>query len=133
MKYEVNFNGKKASVEFADDLSSGELVIVEDTLQKCLKEQEKKARTTEAKLLTVDSDFDKIYPPLSVRTFTVLTRAGKKTIKDVLNCTDEELQNMRNMGAKSFAEIKERFSKYGKFVEQVGNPDRFEGEEGETE
>ena len=102
MKYEVNFNGKKASVEFADDLSSGELVIVEDTLQKCLKEQEKKARTAEAKLMTADSDFDEMYPPLSVRSMMVLKRAGKKTIKDVLNCTDEELKNMRNMGTKSF-------------------------------
>ena len=118
MKYEVNFDGKKASVEFSDGLTSGELYIVEDVLHKCVEEQVKKAKIVEATQLTIDDSINAIYPPLSVRATNVLLRAGKKTIKDVLNCTPSELQNIRNMGRNTLEEIHERFRKYGVFKEE---------------
>ena len=119
MLYEVNFNGKTASVAFDDNLSSAELDIVTDTLLKCLERQKSCAKKKESTTLDVNDSFMDMFPPLTMRTANVLRRAGKMTIKDVLDCTPTELTQIRNMGKKSLEEIAERFSKYGKFKEEV--------------
>lgn len=119
MLYEVNFNGKTASVAFDDGLSSAELDIVTDTLLKCLERQKNLVKKKEGTTLDINDSFMDMFPPLTGRTANVLRRAGKKTIKDVLDCTPTELTQIRNMGKKSLEEIAERFSKYGKFKEEV--------------
>ena len=43
---------------------------------------------------------------ISVRTYNALKRAGLNTIGDVIQKTDEELREIRNLGAKSLAEVK---------------------------
>lgn len=120
MLYLVNFNGKTASVNFDEGLSSAELDIVTDTLLKCLERQKNLAKKKESTTLDINDSFMNMFPPLTVRTANVLRRAGKETIKDVLDCTPTELTQIRNMGKKSLEEIAERFSKYGKFKEEVG-------------
>lgn len=119
MLYEVNFNGKTASVAFDDGLSSAELDIVTDTLLNCLERQKNLVKKKESTTLDINDSFMNMFPPLTVRTANVLRRAGKETIKDVLDCTPTELERIRNMGKKSLEEIAERFSKYGKFKEEV--------------
>ena len=124
MKYEVNFNGKAAKVEFSDNLTSEELNIVVDTLIKCVENQQKNVKKAEATKLDIYDRFDKMYPPLSIRAENILKRAGKTTIKDVLDCTPTELLRIRNMGRKTADEIMERFREYGVFKE-----DKAESEE----
>ena len=43
---------------------------------------------------------------LSVRSYNCLKRAGLNTIGDVMQKTDKELREIRNLGVKSLAEIK---------------------------
>ena len=52
---------------------------------------------------------------LGVRSFNCLKRAGCNTIQDILNCMGEEgegLRKIRNLGARSESEIKERIEEY---------------------
>ena len=118
MTYEVNFDGKKATVEFSDNLTADELTIVVDTLIKCVENQQKLLKKKESTTLDIYDSFDKLYPPLSIRAENVLKRAGKKTIKDVLDCTPTEIMNIRNMGRKTADEVLERFRQYGTFKEE---------------
>lgn len=117
MKYEVNFNGKVAKVEFSNELTSEELNIVVDTLTKCVVNQQKNLKKAEATKLDIYDRFDKMYPPLSIRAENILKRAGKTTIKDVLDCTPTEILCIRNMGKKTADEVMERFREYGVFKE----------------
>ena len=118
MIYAVNFNGKTATVEMSDNLSSDELDIVIETLTKCAENQKRIAKKFEATTLDVDDNIDRLYPPLTLRVRNCLKRAGKETIKDVLDCTPTEIENIRNMGKKGADEVLERFRKYGIFREE---------------
>ena len=119
MIYAINFNNKTATVEFSDNLTADELTIVVDTLIKCVENQQKIVKKAEATTLDIYDSFDKLYPPLSIRAENVLKRAGKKTIKDVLDCTPTEIMDIRNMGRKTAEEVLERFKKYGTFKEET--------------
>lgn len=120
MKYEINFNGKIAKIEFSDDLTTKELKIVVDSLTSCLKNQmteETKFADDHNKNIQIDYPIDAVYPALTVRTYNILKRANLNTIKDVLNCSPSELMKIQKMGAKNYHEVIKIFSQYGNFKE----------------
>lgn len=43
---------------------------------------------------------------MSVRSYNCLTRAGKRTLRDIVEMTEEELRQVRNLGRKSVEEVK---------------------------
>ncbi len=50
---------------------------------------------------------------LSVRSFNCLKRAGINTIDDLINKSEEEMMKIRNLGKKSFDEVKEKLQSLG--------------------
>lgn len=50
---------------------------------------------------------------LSVRSINCLKRAGIKYLEDITNKTEEEMMNVKNLGAKSLVEIKEKLEEKG--------------------
>ena len=50
---------------------------------------------------------------LSVRSFNCLKRAGISTVEDLTNKTDAEMMKVRNLGKKSFDEVKEKLRSLG--------------------
>ena len=50
---------------------------------------------------------------LSVRSFNCLKRAGIKTVDDLINKSEEEMMKVRNLGKKSFDEVKEKLQSLG--------------------
>ena len=123
MKYSVILKDNEAKIELSDCLSSRELDVVKEMLIKAIDIRKEEIERMERNELTLDDSIKSIYPPLTDRSRNVLLRAGFNTIGDVLNCTKTDLMRVRNMGKKSFEEVEERFSKYGKF----------KGEDGEQE
>lgn len=118
LRYAVTLKNSEARIVIAETLSSAELDIVQDILNKAIEVRKQEVKKYETQFLTVNDEIKNMYPPLSLRTQNVLLRAGYKTIGDVLNSTKTELMRVRNMGRKSLEEIDERFSKYGKFKEE---------------
>ena len=121
MKYELIMGEQAATIEFADDMTVGELEVVKETLLKMLAQRTVELKKAQANSLPVTASIDSMYPALAPRTRNVLKRNGCDTIEDVLNCTPTDLKQMRNMGKKSLEEIEERFSKYGTFKETEAN------------
>jgi DNA-directed RNA polymerase subunit alpha len=50
---------------------------------------------------------------LSVRSFNCLKRAGINTVNDLIEKTEEEMMKVRNLGKKSFDEVREKLSSLG--------------------
>ena len=50
---------------------------------------------------------------LSVRSFNCLKRAGINTVDDLINKSEEEMMKVRNLGKKSFDEVKEKLHSLG--------------------
>jgi len=50
---------------------------------------------------------------LSVRSFNCLKRAGINTVDDLINKSEEEMMKVRNLGKKSFDEVKEKLLSLG--------------------
>lgn len=50
---------------------------------------------------------------LSVRSFNCLKRAGINTVDDLINKSEEEMMKIRNLGKKSFDEVKEKLQSLG--------------------
>ncbi|HOO05231.1 MAG TPA: DNA-directed RNA polymerase subunit alpha [Ruminococcus sp.] len=50
---------------------------------------------------------------LSVRSFNCLKRAGINTVDDLINKSEEEMMKVRNLGKKSFNEVKEKLQSLG--------------------
>lgn len=115
MKYAFEMDGKRAEIDFCDNLTIEELEIAKDTLQKMCDARILELQKQKQNTLTPSDDIDSLYPPLSIRARNVLKRAGCDTIGDVLAKTPSDLRLMRNMGKHSLEEIMERMSKYGSF------------------
>lgn len=49
---------------------------------------------------------------LSTRAFNALSRAGKRTVGDVMNITEEQAAGMRNFGIKSYESLKQALKEY---------------------
>lgn len=50
---------------------------------------------------------------LSVRSYNCLKRSGKKTLRDIVEMTESELMDIRNLGSKSASEIRAKLTEYG--------------------
>ena len=50
---------------------------------------------------------------LSVRSFNCLKRAGINTVDDLINKSEEEMLKVRNLGKKSFDEVREKLQSLG--------------------
>ena len=50
---------------------------------------------------------------LSVRSFNCLKRAGINTVNDLIGKSAEEMMKVRNLGKKSFDEVKEKLQSLG--------------------
>lgn len=50
---------------------------------------------------------------LSVRSYHCLIRNGKKTLRDIVEMTEDELMGIRNLGSKSASEIRAKLTEYG--------------------
>ena len=50
---------------------------------------------------------------LSVRSFNCLKRAGINTVNDLIEKSEEEMMKVRNLGKKSFDEVKEKLKSLG--------------------
>lgn len=50
---------------------------------------------------------------LSVRSYHCLIRNGKKTLRDIVEMTEDELKEVRNLGMKSLLEIKAKLNEHG--------------------
>ena len=118
MRYSISLDQKTAYVEIDENLTSAELSIVQDMLVKAVDTRKKEIKKLESMQLGPTDEFDKIYPPLSIRTINCLQRAGMKTIGDVLGHTITEIGEVRNLGQKSYLEIQDRFKVYGTFREE---------------
>lgn len=70
--------------------------------------QEKDERGKEKILEMTIEDLD-----LSVRSFNCLKRAGINTVDDLINKSEEEMMKVRNLGKKSFDEVKEKLQSLG--------------------
>ncbi|MDE6519253.1 MAG: DNA-directed RNA polymerase subunit alpha [Ruminococcus sp.] len=69
---------------------------------------EKDEKGKEKLLETTIEDLD-----LSVRSFNCLKRAGINTVDDLINKSEEEMMKVRNLGKKSFDEVKEKLQSLG--------------------
>ena len=50
---------------------------------------------------------------LSVRSFNCLKRAGINTVNDLISKSAEDMMKVRNLGKKSFDEVKEKLQSLG--------------------
>ena len=50
---------------------------------------------------------------MSVRSFNCLKRAGINTVDDLINKSEEDMMKVRNLGKKSFDEVKEKLQSLG--------------------
>ena len=60
---------------------------------------------------------------LSVRSFNCLKRAGINTVSDLAEKTEEEMMKVRNLGKKSFEEVKTRLASLGVEMNSSSNED----------
>lgn len=60
---------------------------------------------------------------LSVRSFNCLKRAGINTVSDLAEKTEEEMMKVRNLGKKSFEEVKTRLASLGVEMNSSNNED----------
>ena len=118
MKYVFQIDDKMAEVTWSDNLTKEELELVKDTISHMIQIRINRKKELEQNKLPITADIDSLYPELSGRTRNILKRNNCNTIGDVLDCTLTDIKNMRNMGKKSFEEIKERFGAYGRFTEE---------------
>lgn len=118
MRYSMTIGDKNAEIQCSDFMTIEQLELVKEMLSKAIDTKIAELHKAEENKLPLTASIRNMYPGLSTRTLNVLLRDGKNTIADVLNCSPTEILRIRNMGRKSFEEIKERFSKYGKFREE---------------
>ena len=75
-------------------------------LAEVLVEKDEKGKEKILEMTTEDLD-------LSVRSFNCLKRAGINTVDDLINKSEEEMMKVRNLGKKSFDEVKEKLQSLG--------------------
>ena len=67
-------------------------------------------------LLVKDTDYSEMWIEeldLSIRAFNCMKRAGKDTVQDLIEMTEEDYMKVRNLGRRSFEEIKEKLRELG--------------------
>ena len=83
-------------VELSDDAMNAEIMVG--------KEEVNKEKVLEMTIEELD---------LSVRSFNCLKRAGINTVNDLIEKSAEEMMKVRNLGKKSFDEVKEKLHSLG--------------------
>jgi len=78
----------------------------EATIAEILVEKDEKGKEKILEMTIEDLD-------LSVRSFNCLKRAGINTVDDLINKSEEEMMKVRNLGKKSFDEVKEKLQSLG--------------------
>ena len=78
----------------------------EGNLAEVLVEKDEKGKEKILEMTIEDLD-------LSVRSFNCLKRAGINTVDDLINKSEEEMMKVRNLGKKSFDEVKEKLQSLG--------------------
>ena len=78
----------------------------ESRLAEVLVEKDEKGKEKILEMTIEDLD-------LSVRSFNCLKRAGINTVDDLINKSEEEMMKVRNLGKKSFDEVKEKLKSLG--------------------
>ena len=68
------------------------------------KEEDKKEKVLEMTVEELD---------LSVRSYNCLKRAGINTVDDLINKSPEDMMKVRNLGKKSFDEVKAKLNSLG--------------------
>ncbi len=68
-------------------------------------------QTDKGKEKILEMTIEELY--LSVRSFNCLKRAGINTVDDLINKSEEEMMKVRNLGKKSFDEVKEKLQSLG--------------------
>ena len=102
----LNGKGKRSVEKELDDLLSfvglSEEALIEEVLE------EKVDLGQERQLKTTIEDLD-----LSVRSFNCLKRAGINTVEDLISRSEEDMMKVRNLGKKSFDEVREKLRSLG--------------------
>ena len=57
---------------------------------------------------------------LSVRSFNCLKRAGINTVSDLCNNTEDDMMKVRNLGKKSFDEVRQKLDELGLGLKKNG-------------
>ena len=83
-------------------LEKGKAVLAEErTVAKRQRQDGRSVVAKDCRIETLD---------LSVRTFNCLKRAGINTVEQLVQCSDEDLARVRNLGTRSLQEIKDRLA-----------------------
>ena len=86
----------KLFVDLSDEASIAEIMVEKD--------EKGKEKILEMTIEELD---------LSVRSFNCLKRAGINTVDDLINKSEEEMMKVRNLGKKSFDEVKDKLHSLG--------------------
>ena len=86
----------KLFIDLCDEVSIAEVLVDQD--------EKGKEKILEMTIEELD---------LSVRSFNCLKRAGINTVDDLINKSEEEMMKVRNLGKKSFDEVKEKLQSLG--------------------
>lgn len=86
----------KLFIELSDEASIAEVLVEKD--------DKGKEKILEMTIEELD---------LSVRSFNCLKRAGINTVDDLINKSEEEMMKVRNLGKKSFEEVREKLQSLG--------------------
>lgn len=120
MKYEVNFDGKIATVDLPEDISGWQVRLLKDFIDSALENIMR-----EKPLFTIVRAEDAIERlGLQDRTKNCLSRNYYnnhycQTIQDVIDLySDGQLINVRNLGRKSYDEVVSKLVKFGFITEE---------------
>lgn len=106
---EIETNGAvtaQEAVSMAAQIVKEHLVLFEEQAEREIDEIfEKKEEETKKVVTTPIEELE-----LGVRPYNCLKRHGIHTVEQLLDCTDEDLMNMRNFGQKSMEEVKQKLS-----------------------
>jgi DNA-directed RNA polymerase subunit alpha len=86
----------KLFIDLCDEVSIAEVLVDQD--------EKGKKKILEMTIEELD---------LSVRSFNCLKRAGINTVDDLINKSEEEMMKVRNLGKKSFDEVREKLQSLG--------------------
>ena len=86
----------KLFIDLCDEISIAEVLVDQD--------EKGKEKILEMTIEELD---------LSVRSFNCLKRAGINTVDDLINKSEEEMMKVRNLGKKSFDEVREKLQSLG--------------------
>ena len=127
MVYAVELDGSCVKVEITDNISTEDLTLAKDFINKIIDTQIKKAtaeskRRTITDVVTEESEIEML--GLSSRTYNTLKRAGMHTVGKLVSYTKEDLKNVHYLGDHSLREIIGRLADCGFTLKEAENDTR---------